>query len=1053
MPDRLCLVFCDHFRKEAEAVVAERGMERIRVSSCRAGCGHPCLKRAELEGLRADPAEHLLVFGSACLDGLESGNGIEFHRLDTCLDMVAPPRLLDHHLRKGAYLITPGWLENWHGQVSRQGPDKELVRALWQESVTSLLLLDTGLGQHRSDMEGVADYLGLPFEVLPVGVDYLAMRVEKEVLRARSQVNKELAQAGVNQAQRQAADRAVAIEFLHSLSQSLVEDEVVEKMVGLFSMLFHAGRVEFLPVLAAPEEDSAAPQPGFQELDGGFQVTLVGPHGPVGLLLVFELGFPERLGEYLNLTLSMSSIVALAIENARAYRTSVESKEFQRLTLDVLDIFYEPQGSAEDLDKVLGLVRAFAGVDGIALRLKDGEDFVYRNSEGFHPAFLANSCSRCLPNPEKEGNTWPQSAVLTNRGSVWLNDIPDGDGACACAAAGYRSLALIQLPVDGRSFGILQLNHRLPGHFSTALIEQLESIARSLAIGLERRWAEEELRRANAALEARVRERTHELATRNRELRNEILVRARTEQQLESRSAELKARLRELRCLYAVSNLLEHHEGSLDNLLQSAVSMVPAGWNDPARTFVRLVVDGREFRSDSFRTTPWKMASSISLKGRIRGDLEVFAESEDEESPFLEEETHLIGTMADLIQGLVDHSEVEEEKRKIELQLAQSQKLEAIGTLAGGIAHDFNNALTPILTLTDLDLMNLPGPDPKRRHLEIIQKAAYRAKDLVDQILLFSRRKDARLAPVDLSPLVKEILKLIRASIPSTIEIRQEIDSGPSTVLANPTQIHQIIMNLCTNAAHAMQEQGGLMEVRLECSRVLEHDAPEAGELKPGEYVVLEVSDTGMGMTPDIQQRIFEPFFTTKEAGKGTGMGLSVVHGIVQSYGGAIRVQSSPGEGSSFTVLLPKSDAAPLAANPATQEIPRGSERILVVDDEEAICASLTAMLQNLGYRAESSPGSLQALRRIEEDPQWFDLLVTDMTMPVMTGLDLVERLRALRPDLPVVLCSGFSERLEAKDPRLAGVQAVLQKPFQVGQLAQAVRRELDRRPAGSARL
>lgn len=382
---------------------------------------------------------------------------------------------------------------------------------------------------------------------------------------------------------------------------------------------------------------------------------------------------------------------------------------------------------------------------------------------------------------------------------------------------------------------------------------------------------------------------------------------------------------------------------------------------------------------------------------------------------------------------------------KLEEQLRQSQKMEAIGTLAGGIAHDFNNILAAIMGYTEMSLYQTSDESPVKQHLSLILKSAIRARDLVRQILAFSRKGEEERKPLHIHAIVKEAVKLLRASIPATIEIHEDIDASAGIVIADPTQIHQVIVNLCTNAAQAMQKRGGLLTIGLAPVELTADDIKTYADLSPGSYVQLDVSDTGTGIDPQIISRIFDPFFTTKEIGRGTGMGLAVVHGIVKSYKGAISVQSQPGQGSSFRVLLPRIQEAAHVEHDDVSPLPRGSERILFIDDEELLVHISKEMLETLGYSVVALQSSVEALDLFEHNPQGFDLVITDQAMPQITGYELAQKFIAIRPDIPIMLCTGYSETVSEEHALAAGIQGFVMKPIKLQDFANRIRTVLDR--------
>jgi signal transduction histidine kinase/ActR/RegA family two-component response regulator len=502
---------------------------------------------------------------------------------------------------------------------------------------------------------------------------------------------------------------------------------------------------------------------------------------------------------------------------------------------------------------------------------------------------------------------------------------------------------------------------------------------------------------------------------------------------------DLGERVKELTLLHRTASLLQADRPHDETFLAELVAPIPQAWQYPEVCEARIACGGVEARTPGWRRTPW--TQSVSFKaGGLDGVIEVAYLSEKPaaaEGPFLAEERALLESLADMLGAHVD-------RERAQAQLRQAQRIQSLGTLAGGIAHDFNNVLVAIGGNVELAAHGLPADHPARKHLQRVERATRRAADLVRRILAFSRPQEPRRASIRLQPVVEEVLKLLRATLPATIEIRTRFDAGTPDVLADSGQVHQVLLNLGTNAAHAMAERGGVLEVRLE-PVALDAGAPTIPpELRAGRYARLSVRDTGSGMDRATLERIFEPFYTTKAPGQGTGLGLSVVHGIMKSHGAAITVDSQVGVGTTFHLHFPAAEAAVAedAERPARERHGHG-EHILFVDDEEAIVYVATLILSRLGYRVTGATDAGQALQEFRSRPHEFAAVVTDLAMPGLSGHDLARQIREIRPDIPVVLTSGYVRPEDGEAAQRLGVGDVLLKPNLVGDLGATLHRVL----------
>ena len=546
-----------------------------------------------------------------------------------------------------------------------------------------------------------------------------------------------------------------------------------------------------------------------------------------------------------------------------------------------------------------------------------------------------------------------------------------------------------------------------------------------------RKTAESELKKKNLEIEKIVYQRTSELQETNRKLTTEIEERR------------------------SIANALQESEEKYRDLVEDINDVIFSTDQDGIVTYISPAVkssmgyDPQEITGESF--TDYIHEDDLPMV------LEKFAEvlagniipseyrirAKTDEFRWIHSSSRVV-TKDDQITGIRGSFTDITEKKKLEEQLRQSAKMESIGTLAGGIAHDFNNILGIIVGNTELAMDDVPEWNPARINLEEIHAAALRARDVVRQILAFSRKSPLEMKTVRISPIVKESLKLLRSSIPTTIEIQQDISSKLDTVRADPNQVNQVLINLCTNAAHAMRDNGGVLAVALENVSLTEDTVNDYNELTPRKYVKLTVSDTGKGIDPQVIKRIFEPYFTTQGIGEGSGMGLAVVHGIVKSHGGDILIESEPGKGTTVHVLFPviEKELEPEIATGA--DVPLGNEKILFVDDEKAIVDVIQIMLERLGYQVAAKTSSLEALEAFRATPDKYDMVITDFTMPDMTGMELAKNLLELRPDIPIILCTGFSDRINEDKAKSRGIRAFVMKPVVRDEIANIIRMALD---------
>jgi len=694
------------------------------------------------------------------------------------------------------------------------------------------------------------------------------------------------------------------------------------------------------------------------------------------------------------------------------------NEQRKELQLRILDTINRSTLEKESIENILSEIKEFTGFEAVAIRLREGEDFPYYITQGFPAQFVEAErylCSRdhkgeitrdSEGNPYVEcmcgnvicGRTDASKGFFTENGSFWSNntskllaETTDADRQTRtrnrCNSEGYESVALFPLKVGHEILGLLQVNDMKTQQFTDDTIQFLEDIGINIGTAFARKLAKKALRES--------------------------------EEKYRSMMEAMKD------AAYICSP-----EFRIDYLNPRMISRI--GRDAVGELCHKAIYNSAEKCS-------WCVFDKIQQGEHVEYEL---ADPQDNHyysitnSPILQSDG--------LISKLTIFRDITENKA-IESQLRQAHKMESIGTMAGGISHDFNNLLYMITGNAELALEDIPEWNPTHANHKAIKTAGLKAAGIVKQLLNFSRKTDQKLIPIGAVTIIKDALKFLRATIPATVEMRKHLPDKDITVMSDPVQINQLLMNLCTNASQAMEETGGILEITVENESISETSAPNYPSVAKGNYVKLTVSDTGPGIEPEIIGRIFDPYFTTKEMEKGSGMGLAVVHGIVKNHHGAITVDSKPGKGTTFTILFPVATAKPEVEAGRPDEVPLGNETILLVDDEKAITHMTAQVLKRLGYKVETELSPVKALESFKMKPNAFDLVISDMTMPQMTGTKLLRKIKAVRPDIPVIICTGHSSLIDEEKAKQLGIDAYIMKPIVKSDIAIAIRSVLNK--------
>ncbi|OPX93957.1 MAG: Blue-light-activated protein [Syntrophorhabdus sp. PtaB.Bin006] len=813
-------------------------------------------------------------------------------------------------------------------------------------------------------------------------------------------------------------------------------NESFERLTGLKSDKIIGRRVT--AVLPGIEEDS---------------IDWIGRYGEVAMTgrpVQFE-GYSQALRKWYSVSAFSPHKGYIAVTF-----TDISERKHAETELRVSRRFLEIANRHSDLSSLLQeFVKEMKGLTGcaaIGIRLLDENGNIpYRAYDGFSRQFhesenpLSIRTDRCMCINVIKGTGDPGRPFYTKGGSFYTNESAGFLAAVTekekrgtrnvCFRMGYRSVALVPIRAGAQIIGLVHLADPEENMIPRKTIELLEKAASALGVGALRALAEEELRSQREWFHVTLTSIGDAVIATDASGRITFLNPVAVSLTGWTRAEALGQPIGKVfRIINEVSrepgeDIVDRvlKEGSVINLTNNTALITREGTEIPIEDSAAPIKD-----SDDNVSGVVLVFHDGTEKRRAQ---QVLQRSRDEMEMRVEERTRELGEAYD---NLVKETS---ERKRVEAQLRQVQKMEALGTLTGGIAHDFNNILAAIIGFAEMVVEDLPQDGQEVRRLKNVLKAALRGRDLIRQMLTFSRKTEIEKKPLKLSAIMKETLKLLRASIPTTIRIEDRIQDESDLILADPTQIQQVLMNLSTNAAYAMRDKGGMLSLELNECRLAEGEIPEAPS---GRYMRLAVRDTGVGIQPDVIDKIFDPFFTTKQREEGTGLGLSVVHGIVHQCEGHITVESEPEKGTTFNVYFPKIMEESAENVPAEEAIPRGRERILFIDDEEMLVEMGQGLLEKVGYEVVTTTSSIEALSLIRDDPSQFDLVITDQTMPDITGISLAREILVVRPDIPIILCTGHSESVSSEKVKEMGIREFLMKPLTKRELVGAIGRVLD---------